>query len=513
MKWWKKTVFYEIYLPSFFDSNADGIGDLAGVLKKIDYLKSLGVGGIWLTPFYQSPKVDNGYDVSDYYQIDSDYGNFDNWRNLVSYAHQRGIKIIVDMVLNHTSTQHPWFQASRKSRHDPKREWYIWRNEPNNWDSFFGGSAWEFDEQTEEYYYHSFSKEQADLNWTNPEVRSEMFRVLDFWIDLGIDGVRLDVINNLSVSIEMPDNPVADSGEQIHKYDVNQKGILSAIRSIKKHLYSKDSELFVVGEVSSDELSVIRKYVGESLLDTTFNFNLGSIEQFSAKKIVDELAAMKELYQDGTLPTLFFNSHDMARSWNRLASGQLDRYLQLAVLVLLNCGIPFLFQGEESGIGDFIPEDVRSIRDIQAMTKYLSEIEKGSSVDSALAQANSVNRDKSRGFMPWEEAAESAPKWIGYGKVNADCCEIVDWYKRLLAIRATYISHQKPLENLTWQDDLISYEIGQLVIYLNFNNQRDCEVMIPPNSKLLLGRGKLEDSGTCCLLSRNGIWIGQKGRN
>ncbi|WP_268801971.1 alpha-amylase family glycosyl hydrolase [Paenibacillus sp. LC231] len=207
MKWWRKTAFYEIYMPSYCDGNGDGVGDFPGITSKLDYLKELGIGGIWLTPFYQSPKIDNGYDISDYYAIDPDYGTMEDFERFIEETHQRGIRVIVDLVLNHTSSAHPWFQESKSSTLSPKRDWYIWKSPsdqgiPNNWESFFGGSAWEWDPDTEQYYYHAFAKEQVDLNWANPEVRQAMKDVMGFWLDKGIDGFRLDV----SISLKSPAN-------------------------------------------------------------------------------------------------------------------------------------------------------------------------------------------------------------------------------------------------------------------------------------------------------------------
>ncbi|WP_258168104.1 alpha-amylase family glycosyl hydrolase [Paenibacillus sp. AR247] len=203
--WWKSSVFYEIYMPSFCDGNGDGTGDFQGLTSKLDYLRELGIGGIWLTPFYPSPRVDNGYDISDYYGVDPVFGTLDDFDRFVREARRRGIRVIADLVLNHTSADHPWFIESRSSRTSPKRDWYIWKDAvdggtPNHWESFFGGTAWEWDEATGQYYYHAFAKEQVDLNWANPEVREAMKEVMSFWLGRGIDGFRLDVINFLKVS-------------------------------------------------------------------------------------------------------------------------------------------------------------------------------------------------------------------------------------------------------------------------------------------------------------------------
>lgn len=223
-KWWKETVFYQIYIPSYADSNGDGYGDFKGMTLKLDYLKELGVKGIWLTPFLTSPKVDNGYDVANYYEVDPTYGNKADFDVFLKEAHKRGIKIIMDMVLNHTSTDSKWFQESRKSKDSPYRDYYIWKDEPNNWESFFGGTAWQKDTLTNQYYYHKFDKRMADLNWSNPKVVKEIQKVLRFWLDTGVDGFRLDVINFLTTDGITLDNPIKN-GVQEHLNDISQSGV------------------------------------------------------------------------------------------------------------------------------------------------------------------------------------------------------------------------------------------------------------------------------------------------
>ncbi|MFT4972597.1 MAG: glycosidase, partial [Saprospiraceae bacterium] len=231
-KWWKETVFYEIYMPSYKDSNGDGFSDFKGLVSKLDYIKSLGVKGIWLTPFLESPKVDNGYDVSNYYKVDPTYGSLEDFKTFLKEAHKKDIKIIMDLVVNHTSTDSKWFQESQKSKDNPYRDYYIWKDQSNNWESFFGGSAWELDKTTNQYYYHQFDTRMADLNWGNPKVVTEIQNVLRFWLDLGVDGFRLDVINFLTTDGVTKDNPIKD-GSQEHLNDINQKGVKTAMRSIK----------------------------------------------------------------------------------------------------------------------------------------------------------------------------------------------------------------------------------------------------------------------------------------
>lgn len=222
-QWWKKSVVYQIYLRSFMDSNGDGVGDLKGIQAKLDYLKELGVDVIWLSPVYKSPNDDNGYDISEYYEIMDEFGTLEDWEELLAEMHKRGIRLIMDLVVNHTSDQHPWFLQSRQSKDNPYRDYYNWRKgkdgkEPNNWESFFSGSTWEYDENTEEYYLHLFSKKQPDLNWENPKVRDEIYKMMKWWLDKGIDGFRMDVINFISKHADLPDAP-AINGQQYASRD------------------------------------------------------------------------------------------------------------------------------------------------------------------------------------------------------------------------------------------------------------------------------------------------------
>lgn len=286
-KWWKETVFYQIYMPSYADSDGDGYGDFKGITSKLDYLKDLGIKGIWLTPFLKSPKVDNGYDVADYYEVDPTYGTKADFDNFLKEAHKRNIKVIMDMVLNHTSTDCKWFQEAKKSRENPYRDYYIWKDKPNNWESFFGGTAWEFDSNTNQYYYHKFDEKMADLNWSNLNVVDEVQKVLQFWLDAGIDGFRLDVINFLTTDGITNDNPMKD-GNQIHLHDIDQPGVKEAMKMIKSTVNTY-KDRFIVGEIGSDKIEVLKQYQSEELLDVVFNFNFGSIPAFSAERIFNEL--------------------------------------------------------------------------------------------------------------------------------------------------------------------------------------------------------------------------------
>lgn len=421
-EWWKKTVFYQIYIPSFCDGNGDGIGDFAGIKAKLSYLKELGVGGIWLTPFYPSPKVDQGYDISDYYGIDPTYGTMEEFEAFLDEAHRLGIRVISDIVINHTSTEHPWFLEARGSAASEKRNWYIWKKPkasaaqklPNNWESFFGGSAWEYDETTGEYYYHSFAKEQADLNWAEPEVKKAVFQMLDFWAEKGIDGFRLDVINNLTLTDCMTDNPLDEEGSQIHRYDVNQAGIHEFMKELRQTLSQKRA-LFLVGEISSDRLAVIHSFVGDGGLDTTFNFNLGSMERFEFGTLYGELQKMTELYGQEKMPTIFFGSHDMARFPSRFHFDT-AQVKNIFTLMMSYRAIPFIYFGDELGMCNYECRSISDARDIQGILAYRQAKDEGKTEEEALRILNEKSRDHGRNTMYWDDSANggfsSAAPWI-----------------------------------------------------------------------------------------------------
>ena len=471
--WWKETVFYEIYMPSFKDGNNDGIGDFKGITSKLDYLHKLGVKGIWLTPFYPSPKVDNGYDISDYYNIDKDYGTLEDFKDFLEKAHKLDIKVIGDIVLNHTSSEHPWFKESKSSKDNEKRDFYIWRKDkPNNWESFFGGDAWEYDNVTQEYYYHAFAKEQVDLNWANPKVYDEMIKVLRFWLDLGVDGFRFDVINYLTVNEDLSNNnPYNEKGEQIHKFDKDQNGVLDIIKKLARDIKNIKEDAFLVGEEDLDELI---DYSGKDLLDVVFNFNLGSMENFSTEKIYKEIIGMDNRYSEDQIPTIFFNSHDMERSISRFnPNGDKDGIERaMAALLLTSYGVPFMYFGEEIGMKNLFCKEISKMNDIQGITKYNIEINSGKSEKEALESANKSSRDKSRSPMQWDNS-----KYYGFSQVEpwiniddkkdietVEMCEsnensLLKIYTKLIKLR---YDNQCLLygryNNVCLEDDVISFE-------------------------------------------------------
>jgi trehalose-6-phosphate hydrolase len=506
--WWKEIVFYEVYMPSFKDSDGDGYSDFKGMTEKLDYIQSLGVKGIWLTPFLKSPKVDNGYDISDYYKIDETYGTLKDFKIFISETHKRNIRLIMDIVVNHTSTEHIWFQESRKSKDNPYRDYYIWKDKPNNWESFFGGTAWEYDSLTQEYYYHKFAVQMADLNWQNPKVVEEIKKILRYWLELGVDGFRLDVINFLAAEGITIDNPTDENGKQEHLYDINQRGIKQAMKIIKETV-DEYNDRFIVGEIGSDKIEVLKKYQGSELLDVVFNFNFGSIPEFSAQKLFDELQSMESNMSN--YPTLFFGSHDMPRLHSRLAKNNPKRAFALAVLMLTAKGVPFIYFGEEIGMKNHIANSFAEIKDIQGVTHYKQAIKEGKTPEEALKIGNENNRDKSRSPMQWNSDTlsgfSSTKSWVTLNpnyialnveQQNEDTESMLSRYRQLIALRNSepilqYGSYKK----LSFIDDRIqfirSYQKSKITIIINFGKPDTID--LPDNSEVLLGSPVLDTDG------------------
>lgn len=505
-KWWKESVFYQIYMPSYADSNGDGYSDFKGMAQKLDYLQSLGIKGIWLTPFLTSPKVDNGYDIADYYEIDPTYGTKADFDLFLKEAHQRGIKVIMDMVLNHTSTDCKWFQESRKSKDNPYRDYYIWKDEPNNWESFFGGTAWQKDSLTDQYYYHKFDVRMADLNWANPKVVAEVQNILRFWLDAGVDGFRLDVINFLNTDGITADNPTKD-GEQDHINDINQEGVKNAMRIIKSTVSEYDDR-FIVGEIGSDNIEVLKQYQSQDLLDVVFNFNFGSIAEFSTQRIFDELQSMEKNMSN--YPTLFFGSHDMPRMIDRLADGNPDRATALAALILTAKGVPFIYYGEEIGMHNIIAQSLDEMVDIQGRTQYQLALSEGKTPEEALVFGNKHNRDKSRSPMQWSRDAfagfTTEKAWIkinpDYKTINVEVLtpqenSILNTYKKLIALRnSEKVLQYGKYDNMEYEKDQISFtrsfEGDKITVIINFGLPKEIE--LPADAIILMGSKELKSN-------------------
>jgi glycosidase len=518
-KWWKQAVFYEIYMPSFKDGNGDGIGDFAGITSKLDYLQELGIDGIWLTPFYPSPKVDNGYDIADYKAIDSDYGTMDDFELFIKEAHKRGIRVIADLVLNHTSSEHPWFQESRKAKDHPKRDWYIWRDEPNNWESFFGGSAWEFDAATNQYYYHAFAKEQVDLNWANPEVKAAMFDVMKFWLEKGVDGFRLDVINFLKVNDTFQDNPY-EKAEQTHLYDKDQEGILTIIEEIAAFVHQYPDK-FLVGEVGSEDLEILKRYSGRDLLDVVFNFNIGSIGEFDVDRLYSGLVETEQAYTQEQIPTLFFSSHDMSRFISRFG-GNKERAKLVATLMLTAKGVPFIYYGDEIGMKDWITDDISKMKDVQGLMGYELALQAGIAHEDALVIANEKSRDKSRTPMQWNSSqnvgfSKSTP-WISIPKNGVNVADqqhapdsMLSFYKSLLKLRKEHSALRQGdyqfLRNEAGMIYFVRMDEGEKIsVILNFSDiPRSLEISSDVELLLSTKRPSIEPGRVLTILANEGL--------
>jgi alpha-glucosidase len=353
--WWRDGVIYQIYPRSFADSNQDGIGDLNGITSKLDYLVELGVDAIWISPIYPSPDVDFGYDISDYKGIHPQFGSMADFEKLVAEAHQRKLHIVMDMVLNHTSDQHPWFIESKKSIDNPYRDWYLWRNKPNNWQSIFGGSGWKLDKTTNEYYFHMFYKEQPDLNWRNADVKKEMLDILKFWLDKDVDGFRFDVFNVFFKQADFPDNPTKigirgfDRIEHIHEID--QPEMISVLADFRK-LTDSYLERFMVGETFLSTPEKAAHYCGAEKLHEAFNFEFLNCH-WRPIELLRSIQKWENALAGDSFPNYVLNNHDTPRSATRFGKGEDDNRLKMAAALLLTLrGTPFLYYGEEIGMRD-----------------------------------------------------------------------------------------------------------------------------------------------------------------
>ena len=357
--WWRDGVVYQIYPRSFADSNGDGIGDLPGIIERLDYLVELGVDAVWYSPFFPSPDADFGYDVSNYVDIDPKFGTLADFDRLVAESHKRGIKVILDLVLNHTSDQHPWFQESRKSRDNPYSDWYIWRDpapdggRPNNWEAIFGTPGWEFDKQRGQYYYHMFTPNQPDLNWRNPAVRQACLDVFRFWLDRGADGFRLDVFSNYFKHADLPDNPPAVGlrafDRQKHIYDSNQPEMIPLLREIRE-LVDSYPERYIVGETFLATPELVAAYTAPGLIHAAFEFSMLQCH-WNPECFLKAIQTTEKTMHPESWPVYTLNNHDTSRSASRFRCGKDDERLKVAATLLLTLrGTPFLYYGEEIGM-------------------------------------------------------------------------------------------------------------------------------------------------------------------
>ena len=480
--WWKDGIIYQIYPRSFQDSNADGIGDLAGIVQHLDYLRELGIDGIWLSPINPSPDVDFGYDVSDYHTIDPKFGNLQDFDRLLTEAHKRGIHIILDLVLNHTSDQHRWFQESRLSRSNPYHDWYIWRNPapgggaPNNWRSMFGGPGWEFDEKLGQYYFHMFNKHQPDLNWRNPDVRSAMLDIFRYWLDKGVDGFRLDVFNAWYKEANLRDNPRLPGIHRRpfesydHIYDVSQPEMIPALQDIRKILDSYPDR-YVVGETFLADSAQARTYIGSDRLHAGFDYGYANTP-FSARAFGKAIQYWDGLHGDQAWPNYFLNNHDTPRSSTRYAGANDDARLKLlAAMHLTVRGTPYLYYGEEIGMRD-ISLSRGQIQD--PVGKRYWPFDKGR--DGCRSPMQWDSRPFA-GFSPSQPWLPVHPNYKVRNVVNQASApaSLLNFYKSLIALRREHSAlHAGKLSLIDVGDDaLLVYkrftEDETMLVVLNFS--------------------------------------------
>ena len=423
MEWWKKSVVYQIYVKSFQDSNNDGVGDLQGIISRLDYLKTLGVDVLWLTPIFKSPNDDNGYDISDYRSIQSEFGTMSDFEELLDKAHQKEIKIILDLVFNHTSDEHFWFQESKKSKNNPYRDYYIWKegNEgdvPNNWTSCFQGSAWELDEKTNEYYLHLFSKKQPDLNWENPALRQELYKMINWWLDKGIAGFRVDAINFIKKDQRYLDGPVdgQDGLSACFAYSRNQPGIEVFFDELKKETFEKHN-CMTVAEAVGVQYKDLGIFIGEQgcfsmMFDFNYcNFDISEDEEWfkrqdwTTKQFKELLfTSQREVQKLGWIAS-FLENHDQPRAIDKFILDKKDHnyYSQtmLAGMFFNLRGTPFIYQGEEIGMENFERKDISEFDDIGSLGQYQRALEEGFTKEEAMHFLNLRSRDNTRTPMQW----------------------------------------------------------------------------------------------------------------
>ncbi len=506
-QWWKEAVFYQIYPRSFNDSNGDGIGDIQGILEKIPYLKELGVDGIWLNPVYPSPNRDYGYDISDYRNIHPDYGSLDEFTELLDECHAQGIKVIMDLVVNHTSTEHPWFQSSRKEPAGPYGNFYIWRdgdgvNPPNNWNSFFGGSAWKYDSSRGQYYLHLFDEQQADLNWSDPKVRDEVYRIMEWWFSRGIDGFRMDVINMISKDTRLPNDtreldPLAVRGTP---YFVNGPQLHSYLKEMRQEVLG-DKNRFAVGECPGAKFEDVLKLTGydRGELDAVFQMELMEIDHgpggkwdvrpWTAAEFSDRLTLWQTGLEGKAWPANFFANHDQPRPVSRFGNTEnfhFESASMLATILMSLTGTPFIYYGEEIGMPNADYSAIEEYRDVDTINFFEIGREQGKPSEQLMQTIRYMSRDNARSPMQWnsEEYGGFSKKepWIPLGRryrqVNVEKDRASDRsvfaeYRTLIALRKkTPALIQGSFQQITTEhDDVLAfkktYREDEYLVYAN----------------------------------------------
>ena len=518
-RWWKESVVYQIYPRSFCDSNGDGIGDLNGITGKLDYLKELGIDVIWLSPVYKSPNDDNGYDISDYQAIMDEFGTMEDFDRMLATAHEKGIKIMMDLVVNHTSDKHKWFIESRKSTDNPYRDYYIWRpakedgSLPNNWGSCFSGPAWEYDKTTDMYFLHLFSKKQPDLNWDNPAVRQDVFDMMNWWLKKGVDGFRMDVISLISKEPGLPDKEPGINGYATFNVSANGPHVHEYLQEMRQKALN-NADTITVGECSGVTLEEAKKYArsDEKELNMVFQFEHMDVDsdekagKWTTRKM--DLRNLKKILtrwqkglQDIAWNSLYWENHDQPRSVSRFGNDS-DEYREISAKMLATCihmmqGTPYVYQGEELGMTNCPFNTLDNFRDLESINAFHELTEQGKMTEEdMMAAIGYKGRDNARTPMQWDDSAyagfSTANPWImvnpNYTKINAKDQinredSVFKYYQKLIKLR-----HESELivygtYDLILDDDKDIYAyirtLGdeKLIVYCNFSeNTREVEL-------------------------------------
>mgnify|MGYP000693498505 FL=1 len=518
-RWWKESVVYQIYPRSFCDSNGDGIGDLNGITGKLDYLKELGIDVIWLSPVYKSPNDDNGYDISDYQAIMDEFGTMEDFDRMLATAHEKGIKIMMDLVVNHTSDEHKWFIESRKSTDNPYRDYYIWRpakedgSLPNNWGSCFSGPAWEYDKTTDMYFLHLFSKKQPDLNWDNPAVRQDVFDMMNWWLKKGVDGFRMDVISLISKEPGLPDKETGINGYATFNVSANGPHVHEYLQEMRQKALN-NADTITVGECSGVTLEEAKKYArsDEKELNMVFQFEHMDVDsdekagKWTTRKM--DLRDLKKILtrwqkglQDIAWNSLYWENHDQPRSVSRFGNDS-DEYREISAKMLATCihmmqGTPYVYQGEELGMTNCPFNTLDNFRDLESINAFHELTEQGKMTEEdMMAAIGYKGRDNARTPMQWDDSAyagfSTANPWImvnpNYTKINAKDQvnredSVFKYYQKLIKLR-----HESELivygtYDLILDDDKDIYAyirtLGdeKLIVYCNFSeNTREVEL-------------------------------------
>ncbi|MCA0147548.1 MULTISPECIES: alpha-glucosidase [Rossellomorea] len=465
MAWRKEAVGYQIYPRSFQDSNGDGIGDLQGVIQRLDYIKELGIDVIWICPMYKSPNDDNGYDISDYQDIMEDFGTMEDFDQLLKEVHNRDMKLIIDLVLNHTSDEHPWFIESKSSKDNPKRDWYIWRDgvkgkEPNNWESIFGGSAWQYDEETDQYFLHVFSTKQPDLNWENEEVREALYDTVNWWLDKGIDGFRIDAISHIKKRAGLPDMPNPKKEKYVSSFDMhmNQKGIHTFLQEFKDRTYA-NYDVMSVGEANGVKADEAELWVGKEngKMDMIFQFEHLGLWDAETNPDLDivELKKVLTRWQKGLegngWNALFIENHDKARvvsTWGNDKEYWKESATAMAAMYFLMQGTPFIYQGQEIGMTNVQFPSIEDYDDVAVKNLYRLKREEGVPHQDIMEIIWASSRDNSRTPMQWSAGENSGfttgTPWMkvnpNYKTINVEAQDkdensILNFYKKMIQLK------------------------------------------------------------------------------